>query len=61
MIVFGGRGFSPRRISIRKHDRPMAIEKARRRRRCFYLFSFDVASSDRLNAFKSVRPKHARN
>src|SRR5437773_860777 len=27
MIVFVGRGFSPRRISIRKHDRPMRRRK----------------------------------
>jgi hypothetical protein len=40
MIVFGGRGFSPRRISIRKHDRPMAIEKSSTASKMFLVIQF---------------------
>jgi hypothetical protein len=40
MIVFGGRGFSPRRISIRKHDRPIAIEKSSTASKMFLVIQF---------------------
>jgi len=61
MIVFLGRGFSPRPISVRKHDRPMRHRKSSTASKMFLVIQFDGASNDRLKAFKFARPKHTRN
>jgi hypothetical protein len=62
MIVFHGRGFAPRPISVRKHDRPMRHRKSSTASKMF-LFSIqpDDASDDRLKTLKFIRPKHIRN
>jgi len=42
MIVFLGRGFSPRPISVRKHDRPMRHRKSSTASKMFLVIQFDV-------------------
>ena len=61
MIVFHGRGFLPRPISVRKHDRPMRHRKSSTASKMFLVIQYDDASSDRLKTFKFVRSKHVRN
>jgi len=61
MIVFLGRGFSPRPISVRKHDRPMRHRKSSTASKMYLVIQFDGASNDRLKASKFARPKHTRN
>jgi hypothetical protein len=61
MIVFHGRGFLPRPISVRKHDRPMRHRKSSTASKMFLVIQVDDASSDRLKTFKFVRSKHVRN
>jgi hypothetical protein len=61
MIVFQGRGFLPRPISVQKHDRPMRHRKSSTASKMFLVIQFDAVSGDRLKTFKFVRPKHAHN
>jgi hypothetical protein len=42
MIVFHGRGFPPRPISVRKHDRPMRHRKGSTASKMFLFIQYSV-------------------